>query len=106
MAGEDEIYVDHTVTDGVRDEFTTLGQELIDLTEPIHTQSGRVDQGAGEFADELRSGLSTFELSWEAAFETSGRSSGNIAANVGRLTLDLQAVDLELTVPTTGNGPR
>ena len=97
--GDDEQYVDPAVTHGVRDEFSRLGIELGDAVDPVRRQCAQVHDGAGELADALGPGLATFELSWAAALETSSKTAGNLAANVGGMTLDLQALDLDLSGP-------
>jgi hypothetical protein len=89
------IHADPAVLDGVRDEFRTLGRELRDSDEPVRRDAGRILDGAGELGDVVADGVAAFELSWRAAFEATGETSGRIAANVGGFTLDLEALDLD-----------
>ncbi len=88
------IHADPAVLDGVRDEFRPLGRELRDSDEPVRRDAGRIHEGAGELGDAVADGVAAFELSWRAAFEAAGESSGRVAANVGGFTLDLEALDL------------
>ena len=96
MAG-DELYVDPAVVEGVRDELSRRGADVEALPEALTRVVDRALEGAGEFADSLVQGATTLELSWGASFEATARSLGNVAANVGGSTVDLQAVDLDLS---------
>lgn len=91
---DEPIHADPAVLDGVREEFRTLGRELRDAGEPVRDDVTRVREGAGEFGDALADGVAAFELSWQAAFDASCETAGNIAANVGGFKLDLEALDL------------
>lgn len=96
MAG-DELYVDPAVVDGVRDELSRRGADLDALPAALARTVERALEGAGEFADSLAVGATTLELSWGASFEATARSLGNVAVNVGGSTVDLRAVDLDLS---------
>ena len=54
----------------------------------------RSPRAPGQFADALADGVAAFHLSWTQALEVTGRMSGNIAANVGHLQVDLDALDV------------
>lgn len=88
------IQADRAVLTGVTEEFRTLGGELQDAVGPVTSHAQQVAAGAGQFADALADGVAAFHLSWAQALEVTGRMSGNIAANVGHLQVDLDALDV------------
>lgn len=89
----DPIHANDAVLDGIHQEFRQASTELQNAKDPVATQAGHVSSGAGQFADALADGLTTFQLSWGAALGVTSETAGTIAANVGHFKLDLQAVD-------------
>lgn len=89
------IHADGAVLAGIRDEFSRLGTELLDAVGPVTGQAEGVTAGAGQFAGSLADGATAFQLSWSQAFAVTGRTAGNIGANVGQLGIDLQRLDLD-----------
>ena len=88
------IQADRAVLAGVSEEFRTLGGELRDAVGPVAGHARQAAAGAGQFADALADGIAAFHLSWSQTLEVTGRMSGNVAANVGHLQVDLDALDV------------
>ncbi len=80
--------------DGVRREFQELGRVVRDSTEPTSGHAEDVTNGASQFAGALNHGIAAFTLSWAATFEATSETAGNIVANVGGFSVDLEALDL------------
>lgn len=88
------ILADASVLDDVRSEFQELGRLLRDTVEPVTGAGERVTDGARQFAGALAHGVAAFTLSWMAAFDATSVTAGNIAANVGDFSIDVEALDL------------
>lgn len=90
----EDIVADASVLDGVRHEFQELGRLLRDSREDTVREAEDVAEGAGQFGSALAQGVAAFSLSWQAAFDATSETAGNIAANVGGFAVDLEALDL------------
>lgn len=92
---EEPIRADPAAIARVRDSLSRSGVRVTELPEPVRAVVARITEGAGEFAPDLGSDATGFELSWSVSLETMSTSLGNLAANVGGFGIDLVAVDLE-----------
>lgn len=93
MSGR-EIHADASVLDDIRTELQELGRLLRDATEPVTGHGEDITEGAQQFSGSLTHGVAAFTLSWTAAFDATSETAGNIAANVGGFSVDLEALDL------------
>ena len=89
-----DIVADASVLDQVRGDFQELGRLLRDAIEPVTNECEQVTDGAQQFAGALAHGVASFTLSWMAALDAVSETAGNIAANVGGFSVDLEAMDL------------
>lgn len=89
-----DILADASTLDDVRHEFQELGRLLRDAGEPVTGHGDDLTDGAQQFVGALAHGVAAFTLSWTAAFDATSETAGNIAANVGGFSVDLEALDL------------
>ncbi|GAB3678620.1 hypothetical protein [Angustibacter aerolatus] len=81
-----------------RDRFDDLAAQFDNTKQPLQRHERSIVDGAGQFSGDVGDGALAFMLSWQTVFDVASDSAGLIAGNIGAYTLDLEAVDKDLTV--------
>lgn len=86
---------DYAALNGVKERFNDLAAAFRNASTPLGRHHDQAVDGAGEFSAELSTGAAKFLLSWREAFQVCSESSGLIAGNIGKTSVDLKSVDVD-----------
>ncbi|GAA2018635.1 hypothetical protein GCM10009756_03830 [Pseudokineococcus marinus] len=99
--GEDVLHAEHDVLARVDDQFDDLAAAFRGTRTPLRGHVEAIRDGAGELAGALDAGATAFGLSWDAVLGVLEQTAGLVAGNVGRLSVDLEAVDVDASTSIT-----
>lgn len=99
--GEGTLHAEHDVLARVDDQFDDLAAAFRNTRAPLAGHVEGLQGGAGEVADALAAGATAFGLSWRAVLGVLEQTAGLVAGNVGRLSVDLEAVDVDASTSIT-----
>lgn len=99
--GERTLHAEHDVLARVNDQFDDLAAAFRNTQAPLAGHVEGVQSGAGELAGALAAGATEFAVSWRAVLDVCAQTAGLVAGNVGRLSVDLEAVDVDASTSIT-----
>jgi hypothetical protein len=91
----DPIQVSHATLDSFERQLTDLALALENTVDGVRRAVDEVVDGAGEVSDHVQVGAAGFELSWQTALQVMSSGSALVGNNIGRLELDLTAMDVQ-----------
>jgi hypothetical protein len=91
----DPIHVSYETLDSFKRQLTDLAVALENTVDGVRRAAGEVVDGAGEVSEHVQVGAAGFELSWQTALQVMSCGSALVGNNIGRLELDLTAMDVQ-----------
>jgi hypothetical protein len=92
---QDPIQVSYATLDSFKRQLTDLALALENTVPAVRRAVGDVVDGAGEVRHDVEVGAAGFELSWQTALQVMSSGSALVGNNIGRLELDLTAMDVQ-----------
>lgn len=90
----DPIHVSYDTLGSFKRQLTDLALALENTVAEVRRSVDDVVDGAGEVRDDVQVGAAGFELSWQTALQVMSRGSALVGNNIGRLELDLTAMEV------------
>jgi hypothetical protein len=89
----DRVVVDHGQLHELGERFGGYSHSCVAFSGQVAGIGGKVTGGAGPEAAVLADAVQSFTVAWKATFSAVGECLGLIGGNVGKLSVDLSAVD-------------